>query len=356
MIEDFSCPVCNSPNWHTIERFRFVRQSASRSQRVLRKLVRLLEVLAQNGPSNRLLHGEVAATQGSRARTEVFFDLWFGGLSVVNLKTIYCEQCGFGCYSPRPEERDLDAKYMHLAAARSKSGEQDFKSLPLESLDLRQSRIIRLLGPVLNQTPSDILDFGGGQGHLIAAFATQGHRCHVVDYGDRTLPSVTRLGQTIHDVDRSIKFDLIVCSHVLEHLAEPVKVLVSLRELLSSVGKIYVEIPLEIHGGIRIEHDPVTHVNFFTPASLENTAQAAGLRVTQRQLERVRYGDTEIDAVWCLAERDGTERDGPRVTPDIAKHLQPGRSRLFRRYVKQTLSLLGRQLTRSRFGQRSLPT
>jgi SAM-dependent methyltransferase len=353
MIEDFSCPVCNTLNWHTIERFRFARRSGSRSQRVIRKLARLIVVLAQNGPSTRPLHGEIVATQESCARTEVFFDLWFGGAATANLQTIYCEQCGFACYSPRPAERDLDAKYMHLAAARRKFGEQDSKSLLLESLDLRQRRIVRLLGPHLKQTPSDILDFGGSQGHLIAAFATQGHRCHVVDYGDRTAPGVIRLGQTIHDVDDSSKFDLIVCSHVLEHLAEPVKILVSLRELLARTGKIYVEVPLEIHGCVRIEHDPVTHVNFFTPASLENAARAAGLRVTHKRLERVWYGDTEIDAVWVIAECNETGRDGPLVAPDIAKHLHLGRRRLMLRYIKQTLSLLGRYLTRSHFGRRS---
>ena len=60
------------------------------------------------------------------------------------------------------------------------------------------------------------------------------------------------------------KFDIVICSHVLEHVSDLSNLVTKLKEQLKSNGIIYAEVPQEIWAGLRIDADPVTHVNFFS--------------------------------------------------------------------------------------------
>ena len=122
------------------------------------------------------------------------------------------------------------------------------------------------------------LDFGGGDGKLLAPFVDAGHDCYLVDYNTEPLPGVKKLADTLDGVDDT--FDAIICSHVLEHVADPLGTLRDLRARLRPGGRIYAEVPSEVWRGIPIERDPVTHVNFFTVASF-------GRRITASLTSRI---------------------------------------------------------------------
>ena len=71
-----------------------------------------------------------------------------------------------------------------------------------------------------------------------------------------------KLGNNINDARIEKKFDIVICSHVLEHVSDLSNLVTKLKKQLKSNGIIYAEVPQEIWAGLRIDADPVTHVNF----------------------------------------------------------------------------------------------
>jgi SAM-dependent methyltransferase len=190
-----------------------------------------------------------------------------------------CRECGFMAYRPRPSDADIDAKYRLLQQEERHIGGQkdDARS---RMLDRKRSK--RIFSAVTRHTGSrtlDVMDFGGGDGKLLRPFLEAGHRCSLVDYNVAPLAGITKIGDTLDDVPPETTFDVIICSHVIEHLAEPGEQVDVFKGRLRDGGVIYAEVPAGIWGGIGIGKDPVTHVNFFNGHSFARLFATRGLRV-----------------------------------------------------------------------------
>jgi hypothetical protein len=96
-------------------------------------------------------------------------------------------------------------------------------------------------------------------------------------------------------------FDTVICSHVLEHVSDPGLFLDELRPLLIKCGVIYIEVPSEITEGIAIHIDPVTHVNFFTDASLRNALMLKGFNPLAIHKRLASYGENYKRVIWAIA-------------------------------------------------------
>jgi len=140
----------------------------------------------------------------------------------------------------------------------------------------------------------------------MSGFLVRGWHCWVVDYTPRTVPGIARLGETLDDVDPSQRFDLIVCSHVLEHVADPVGTIKKLRCFLAERGVLYVEVPMEIWRRPPIHEEPVTHVNFFTLESLRFGLENAGLCGSCRLGTDLYYGNRRprVLRAWVWPSRN----------------------------------------------------
>jgi 2-polyprenyl-3-methyl-5-hydroxy-6-metoxy-1,4-benzoquinol methylase len=83
------------------------------------------------------------------------------------------------------------------------------------------------------------------------------------------------------------KFDLIMFHHVLEHLENPLKALLSARELLAHDGQILIRIPLsdsmaaEKYREKWVQLDAPRHITLQTRKSMELLAHKAGLKITR---------------------------------------------------------------------------
>lgn len=245
MIDVLTCPVCESPNWRHIGERAYRRNEAD--------------------------------SEYLRRRFVVLFDLWKPGLNEFRASFIVCEGCGFCCYSPRPTEAELEAKYRYLNLHLV-----DSRKVPSDSpVELqRAENICRLLRPSLKPA-SRILDFGGGDGRLMMPLVDEGHGCFVLDHNDKVLPGVKWLEGTLDEIPPTsvAAFDAIICSHVIEHLADPFGTLLELRRRMRGDGVMYVEVPMEIWRDMPAREEPVTHINFFTSYSMKALLQRAGLSV-----------------------------------------------------------------------------
>ncbi len=82
-----------------------------------------------------------------------------------------------------------------------------------------------------------------------------------------------------------LHFDVIVLSHVIEHLPDPIHTLAQLRSLLSKGGRLLLTTPNALSLGSRIFGaswrglEPPRHFNVFSPVSLRQALEHAGFHI-----------------------------------------------------------------------------
>jgi SAM-dependent methyltransferase len=162
-----------------------------------------------------------------------------------------------------------------------------------------------------------ILDFGAQTGELTAAFPAP---CARFVY-DKNLEAVTDPGVrplgSLAAVRAQGPYDLIVLSHVLEHVPQPVELLADLRATLAPGGLVYVEVPLEYCGAL-VKRRGIAlgpHIHFYTRTSLLAGLRRAGLRPLAIRREVAPYGECQA-AVWkAVARAEDNGARGPRPRP-----------------------------------------
>jgi hypothetical protein len=297
MQHDFDCPVCKAKDWHTGRTYTYKRNCGSA--------------------------GALSGNTFLTLRMTVLSEIWFPDHPEPKLTSRCCRTCGFMCYSPRPEEADLEAKYRFLST-RERTGSLMVESPREIRLDRKRAQyLFASLSRHHNSVPASVLDVGGGDGHLLRSFLAAGSQCYVLDYNQHPIAGVTRLGATPADLEGGRTFAAIVCSHVLEHVASPADFLLRLRAALLPTGLLYVEVPFEIWRDIPIQLDPVTHVNFFTRESLATILEMNGFRILELQYTLAPYGELYKRVVVAVATPSDIRKPVVRV-PRALELLSPG--------------------------------
>jgi SAM-dependent methyltransferase len=213
-------------------------------------------------------------------------------------------------YAPRPSEADVDAKYRFLQKTEKHIGgrKPGRKALTIERR--RAENIYRAVTSRAERRRLTVLDVGGGDGKLLMPFLEHGHECELVDYNVEPLEGVRKVGDTLNDLSADRTYDVIICSHVLEHLAEPAATVHDMKKRLASDGVIYGEVPLGVWKGIGVDRDPVTHINFFAVHSFGKLFTAQGLELAALE-RRVGSYNRRIDVVVALARHSVETVSGP---------------------------------------------
>jgi SAM-dependent methyltransferase len=245
----FSCPACNGETWLPVGLHYYWR-------------------------AEHQANGNWYRDQYVRLCRRVLFEVWFPGADVVILSSRRCATCELTCYCPRPDSFDLEAKYRFLIEAKG-VGPRD------AAVELDAARAARVYETVcaVQTNPFRVLDVGGGDGRLMLPFLAQGAECYLVDYANWMQQGVQRLGSTLADVPQTMSFDVAICSHVLEHVAYPRRLLEEVRQILSDDGVVYIEVPMEAfrnNAWNPILAEPVTHISFFTAVTLRHLLLTSG--------------------------------------------------------------------------------
>lgn len=284
MLDSPPCPACGETAWRPLGERTFRRGGRARSAYV-------------------------------RLRLRVLFEVWAPARAEVTLRFVLCGRCGLVTYLPRASAEEVDEKYRFLARVEPPRLERR----AVRALDRRRSGELFQWAAAWLPAGGAILDFGGGNGALLSTFVEHGFRAYVVDYVPHAVPGVERLGSTLDEVPAEQVFDVVLASHVLEHLAEPVAVVERLRDRLAPGGALVVEVPLEIAGGLPRLEEPVTHVSFFSEDSLRVALERAGLEVLQVSVEASTFesGACKL-GIRAVARRGSAES---RALPGAARAL-----------------------------------
>ena len=314
MLENFECPICKHNHWEPIEKYSYSTEdgknhSCTKWTFIRRKISNVGRALFVAKPKRHIvIYRHLNDYQ--KLRRGVLFNVWFPKKKEVNLTSIFCKTCGFVCYTPRPEDKDISNKYRYLKQFEPDQGGQTGHDSYARKLDIeRAERVFSQCTRYLANKNLDILDYGGGNGKIMIPFVEKNHNCYLIDYNEHPIDGVSKLADDINSYKVGQKFDLIIYSHVLEHVSNISSLINKLKELLNPGGIIYAEVPQEIWSGLRIDADPVTHINFFTLNSFQNLFLVNGFKILETNQEISNYGRAYMEVVWLVAQSDSYGAD-----------------------------------------------
>jgi ubiquinone/menaquinone biosynthesis C-methylase UbiE len=308
----FNCASCNANDWVTVKQYHLKKNPNKKVANTNTNII--------NDSSNKI--------------HQIFFNVWFPNQVEVTLTSIYCRTCGFMCYSPRPDENDINAKYNYV---KEKGKIGILHNLTPRALKLDQQRelfINKTVAKHHDTKSQSVLDVGGGDGRFLRPFLKAGCDCYVADFNPNPYPGVKRIGSTLNDISVGTLFDIVICSHVLEHVTDPGDFLRQLSTFLKKDGVVYIEIPLEVWQGIAIDKDPVTHINFFTVNSLKNALLLNGLTPLSIESKFSTYNGVYKRVAWAVASVAKTTTDIKSIYSNTQKHIQPNPIFKLLRYIE----------------------
>lgn len=158
----------------------------------------------------------------------------------------------------------------------------------------RLAELVEWLAPYV-APQSAILDVGAGRGGLVRAFRQRGYqRVSGIDPAEGCVAAMRAADMRAHvgelEADRwptdPDRFDLIVLSHVIEHVFDAAGALNRVAQRVSAQGLVYVEVPdasrYTVDGFPPFYFFDPEHINHFDAVSLEVLAMRCGMRVRSR--------------------------------------------------------------------------
>ncbi len=151
-----------------------------------------------------------------------------------------CRSCSFIFTNPRPSQWLPDLFY------RGETYSPHDPDFSLEARKKAEFLLSQFEKHVWSSSERKLLDFGCGGGFLLKRPAASGWDAIGFDIGDRALASCRQQGLRVTDQIEQLRrhrFDIVMLSHVLEHIAEHGALLELLKGLLSEQGKLFIEVP-----------------------------------------------------------------------------------------------------------------
>jgi SAM-dependent methyltransferase len=134
----------------------------------------------------------------------------------------------------------------------------------------------------------NILDVGAGEAWAMAYFQQKNCNYFAIEAADRLASLIHERGGKV--IGKSIfdnyskyesRFDIIIFRHILEHLLDPTRGLLAIKNLLSFYGLIYLALPNaanpSIHKGFRTSFVRPVHVSYFCEGNVLRLAHSVGL-------------------------------------------------------------------------------
>lgn len=132
-----------------------------------------------------------------------------------------------------------------------------------------------------------VLEVGTGAGGILQYFKEKGNEicgCDLdskyIDFGRKNYNLNLYFG-TVNDIDIPWKPDIVIYSHIIEHLLNPIDELIKLKSFIGKNSYIYIEVPCIRYmktycGGDFLLWIQNAHVYYFTAKTLENLIKKAG--------------------------------------------------------------------------------
>lgn len=224
-----------------------------------------------------------------------------------------CKQCGFIFANTGVSQIEYDRYYKSLSiysSAKTQETEMKCDAWQLKRF-FKISDNIKKFVPSLN---ANILDIGCANGELLSVLKQYyGYRnLYGIDPSKHCVKNATfkdinaRVGTLFSKWVKIPKMDLIILSHVLEHVRDLAKALIRLKSLMKPQALLYIEVP-DAKRYSNFLHSPfqdinTEHINHFSKISLSNILSSCGYEcLTLREKNIFSSPGSPYPAIWCIA-------------------------------------------------------
>ena len=199
-----------------------------------------------------------------------------------------CQGCGLIQASPRlPEEFYkifYDKYYRRLHNIDKKIGDLN------DYFKWQYSRAIDEFGPITKKNKGYVFDVGCSAGGTLQYFSDCGYKVKGIDLDSRYVNHGVKRGLDITvDTLATVKIEnppnIVILSHVLEHIHEPLDMLIKIRAIMNPSGILYVDVP-GANNLLKYDMDfnkciQLAHLYYFTQDTLSKILKRAGFDVIE---------------------------------------------------------------------------
>ena len=219
---------------------------------------------------------------------------------------VSCCKCGFVFADTPVKQKVYDKYYTEMSKYEMSYSDIDLKKY------ISQAKAIR---SVMANKNAMVIDVGAGNGGLLLALKELGYKnLTALDPSEKCVEHIRKSGiraevGSVFQHQVKDKFDLVILSHVMEHLVDVDKAMSALVSMTGDAGVIYVEVPdASMYG----ENDVVPfyffdteHINHFDEVSLINLGFSHGLQVFHLGKNQLRVSETANYPVIHAAYKRG---------------------------------------------------
>ncbi len=197
----------------------------------------------------------------------------------IPLTIVICKSCGLIRCNPYLDEESLSdfyKNYYRILCGMEKGTKSSFDSRRLRG----KYAIEHLKLNNVNLDNAKVFEIGCADGGILKSFQELGCEVYGCDYDKDTAKYGIEHGLTIEiggleTLEKYGKADIVILSHVLEHVAKPVEFLQNVQKLLKQTGILCVLVPStnsieKYHNCDIFQAIHIAHVNYFSQGTLKN--------------------------------------------------------------------------------------
>jgi 2-polyprenyl-3-methyl-5-hydroxy-6-metoxy-1,4-benzoquinol methylase len=155
---------------------------------------------------------------------------------------------------------------------------------PMPAKELAVKRWVNTIKNSLGFIPESLLEIGSGDGYTLSCFRKAGSK-NVLGIEPSQLSreyakseyDILSISGTVEELQTNSLFDLMIFTHVIEHIYDPLLMLKNMNKNLKDNGHLLIEVPL----WESLESQPMgvltfEHLNYFSELTLQNLLNRAG--------------------------------------------------------------------------------
>ena len=199
-------------------------------------------------------------------------------------RTVMCARCALIRTNPRMTRESYEHFYAHYYRAIYERAAHDPERYFATQLQTASQRARHTLRRVNSCSRASVAEIGCGAGWNLLPYQERSWRAVGWDVDDTYLALGRRHGLDLRHgfmLDACAsgeKFDLVILSHVLEHLTDPINELIALRSILKPRGLLSIEVPSAFAVSDLCRYFQNAHTFSFVPQTLLAVMEHAGYK------------------------------------------------------------------------------